>query len=439
MRFLGAIAAASATAAVVAALAAGQPGTTGDSWPIYGKDLSNSRDAGLGGPSPAAARTLHRVWRFTTPTAGLTGTPVVADGLVVAASIDGTVYALDAATGEQRWRWHYDGQDYLPGSPGIDGDRVYVTMQAPSVLLFALGLHDGALRWKTDLDPSGRYSVDASPVIWNGRVYLGLTGVKVERGETHARLRGHLVAVDSATGAIRWRSFAVPRGSDGGSIWSSPAIDPATHRLYEGTGNHFSGKAAPTTEAIVQFDADGGRLLRWYKPRLTRRQLKLDLDFGASVNLFRGPGGRLLAGELQKSGIYWALDARTMRKVWSRTTVPGGSVDSIGSTASDGTRIYGQDASGREWALSSGGRLLWVTGPGGGNTNFGPVAVANGVVYAIKSSGALEARDASKGNLLARLPLGATSWGGVSIAGGCAFTVAGRRPEQPGFVEKFCP
>jgi outer membrane protein assembly factor BamB len=53
------------------------------------------------------------------------------------------------------------------------------------------------------------------------------------------------------------------------------------------------------------------------------------------------------------------------------------------------------------------------------------VSVANGVVYSTDMSGLLTARDASTGVVLARLPLGGASWGGVSIAGGYVFAVTG--------------
>src|SRR5947208_3672646 len=73
------------------------------SWPMYGKDLANSRNGGRGGPSPSAVRRLGGVWSFQSSDGGFTGTPVVAGGKVVVASIRGSVFALDSATGRLRW------------------------------------------------------------------------------------------------------------------------------------------------------------------------------------------------------------------------------------------------------------------------------------------------------------------------------------------------
>src|SRR5215210_3237137 len=73
-------------------------------WPVYGHDLANSRNAGTDGPSFAQIPTLDEAWRFDSPTGDFTGTPVVANGTIVAGDYSGTVYGLDAVTGRVRWR-----------------------------------------------------------------------------------------------------------------------------------------------------------------------------------------------------------------------------------------------------------------------------------------------------------------------------------------------
>src|SRR5436190_6789663 len=68
-------------------------------WPIYGHDLANSRDAGVDGPSAAQVGSLSKAWTFTSSTGDFTGTPVVANGILVAGNNAGWVYGLDAVTG----------------------------------------------------------------------------------------------------------------------------------------------------------------------------------------------------------------------------------------------------------------------------------------------------------------------------------------------------
>jgi hypothetical protein len=66
------------------------------------------------------------------------------------------------------------------------------------------------------------------------------------------------------------------------------------------------------------------------------------------------------------------------------------------------------------------------------------VSVANGVVYSTDMSGHLTARDVTTGVVLAKLPLGAPSWGGVSIAGGYVFAVTGTQGTS-GYVVGYRP
>src|SRR5256884_10015778 len=70
-----------------------------------------------------------------------------------------------------------------------------------------------------------------------------------------------------------------------------------------------------------------------------------DYDFGASPNLFVGPGGRRLVGEGQKSGIYWALDRGKMRSARHTMAGPASPADrGIYPAAYDGTTRYVRDA-----------------------------------------------------------------------------------------------
>ena len=69
-----------------------------------------------------------------------------------------------------------------------------------------------------------------------------------------------------------------------------------------------------------------------------------DFDFGGSgPNLMpgKGPKGTTLVGVGQKSGIYWAFDAKTGATVWDTLVGPGAALGGIEwGTAFDGGRIY---------------------------------------------------------------------------------------------------
>jgi polyvinyl alcohol dehydrogenase (cytochrome) len=419
-------------------------------WPSYGHDLANTRNAGPAAPSPRDARRLAPAWTFTSHSGGMTGTPVVAGGTVVIGSNRCVLYALDLRSGRIRWKRSLLalGCAYMPGSAAVDGGVVYVAFGSRSLVgpqVAALSLSSGSVLWHTPLDPSqGLADVYASPVVWNGGVYVGISGQVAEEGETQARLRGALVSLDARTGAVRWRTYVVPPELDGGAVWSTAAIDPALGTVYVGSGNAYHRPAAPTTDAILALTAASGGVAGAFSAVQGDVFLDFhpgngpDADFGASPNLFAGPDGRPLVGELAKNGVYSAVDRRTMRPVWQRRTGTINVAGALSSTAYDGRRVYGQTDRGQVWALEGDGRQAWSTHRAG-KTNFSPVAVGHGVVYSIEAKGFLDARRASDAAPLARLRLGATSWGGLSIEGRTVLATTGTDLATTGRLIAFRP
>lgn len=417
-------------AAVGLALAALPASAAGD-WPVYGHDLANTRNAGQAGPSVAA---LRQAWRFDSPTGDFTGTPVVAGGVLVAGDNSGSVYALNAASGRLLWSKKL-GQP-VNGSAAIDvhapgGAAVYLPVAQPGrPQLVALSLRSGAKLWDTALTTQPDSSVFGSPVFWRGSAYIGTSGPNNDN--THAR--GSLVAVNQATGKVRWQTFTVPPGRDGAAVWSTPAIDTGTGRLYVGTGNNYHEPTTDLEDSILAVDAHSGRILAHYQATsgdsfsLPGNPVGPDADFGASPNLFTAPSGRRLLGAGQKSGTYWALDRSTMRPVWHTNIGPGSDLGGIlGSTAFDGNRIFGGDtANGQVFALGRGGSELWQSPDGPGHLS--PVAVANHVLYTIDPAGFLVARDPATGVVKTMLPLGGASFGGISASDGAVYVAVGTGP-----------
>ncbi|MEA2405780.1 MAG: hypothetical protein QOE08_2427 [Thermoleophilaceae bacterium] len=471
----------------------------GSEWPFYGRDLSNSRNGGTSGPSYNEVPTLGPVWSFHSGDGDFTGTPVMADGTLVAGAGGGTVFALDAATGKKRWA--NDLGDPINGTAAIYGGRVYVPLAKPGApSLAALDLHTGKTLWKVPVDTQKNADVFGSPVVWDpgpparrpltraqrraaarrkralakrrrarvcrrhGRrvrcpaprrrrppttatVYIGISAEFGEVNDPDVNVRGSVVALNAKTGKLRWKSYTVPPGHDGGSVWTTPAIDPASGRLFVGTGNAYHPPAASTTDSILALSARTGKLLDHHQATAgdvwnatEGKGEGPDYDFGASPNLTKAADGRTIVGAGQKSGVYWALDRGSLDPVWTATTGPPAPVVGgiIGSTAFDGRRVYGPDTpAGELWALGMDGRLNWASSDGG-PLHFGSVSVANGVVYSTDMSGHLTARDASTGAMLAKLPLGAPSWGGVAVAGGSVFAVTGSQ-NTSGWIVAYRP
>jgi polyvinyl alcohol dehydrogenase (cytochrome) len=428
----------SARISVIAAAAAlAIPSAALADWPVYGHDLSNTRSAGAEGPSVSQAGSLKQAWKFDSSHGDFTGTPVVAGGVLVAGSNLGTVYALDAVTGKQRWSRNV-GQP-INGSAAIDldapgGATAFVPIaQVGAPRLVALSLATGAVRWDTTLTRQEGADVFGSPTFWQGTVYIGTSG----QGNDEARARGSVVALDEASGTIRWQTYMVPPGDDGAPVYSTPAIDTDTSRLYVGTGNAYHEPAGDMTDSMVALNAANGQILGHFQSVAgdvwqADSPTGPDVDFGASPNLITAPDGRLLVGEGQKSGIYWALDRATMQPAWRIQAGPGSQLDGgIDSSAYDGTRIYGGDAiNGEIFALGRDGSSQWSSGTGV-PLQFSPVAEGNGVLYNASSNGQLTARAISSGAVLAQISLGAPTFGGVSIVGRALYAAIGTGPPSP--------
>lgn len=112
--------------------------------------------------------------------------PVVADGVVFVGAGDGGFHAVDAATGERRWRFATGGR--IRNGAAIDGARVLVG--SADRFLYALDLDSGRELWRFDTGAE----VDATPVVHDGRVLIGNRGYGLH-------------AVDAATGSLIWKTF----------------------------------------------------------------------------------------------------------------------------------------------------------------------------------------------------------------------------------------
>jgi outer membrane protein assembly factor BamB len=172
---------------------------------------------------------------------------------------------------------------------------------------------------------------------------------------------------------------------------------------------------------------------------------QLDLDFGAAANLFKTSAGTELVGDLQKSGVYHAANATTMKPAWTAlvgascqacnaasTAVYGGSIEGVGTPF--GTMFsLARDTGARNW-LS----------PVGDGVHYQSVSAADGVVWTVDNLANLDAFDASTGQVLAHRPLSVDAGApvtndtsaGVAIAEHKVFAAAGGAgyTSAPGYV-----
>lgn len=132
--------------------------------------------------------------------------PVVGGGHVYFGSGDGNVYALDAASGELKWKFHTG--DVVHASPAYADGVVYVGSW--DSYFYAIDARTGAEKWRFHggEDPAihNQVGFQSSPAIVDGVVYTGCRD-------------SNLYAIDAATGREKWRF-----DNNGSWVISSPAV-----------------------------------------------------------------------------------------------------------------------------------------------------------------------------------------------------------------------
>jgi outer membrane protein assembly factor BamB len=115
------------------------------------------------------------IWRHRTGPSETS--PLVADGRVYVGDWNGWVYALDAGTGRQVWRFRTGGE--VKGALALSGRRLYVGSYDHHV--YALAARTGRLIWRGSSQErlGGRGTFYSTPAAAYGRVYIGTTDGKV--------------------------------------------------------------------------------------------------------------------------------------------------------------------------------------------------------------------------------------------------------------------
>jgi outer membrane protein assembly factor BamB len=166
---------------------------------FYAVDAKNGKlkwKFATGGERRYEAKGLHGIQPKTQTIADpwdvYLSSPVVAGGTVYAGSGDGHVYALDAASGELRWK--FQAGDVVHASPAFDSGTLY--FGSWDSFLYAVDAATGKEKWrvKGGEDPvmHNQIGFQSSPSVANGIVYTGCRDSNV-------------YAIDAATGKEKWR------------------------------------------------------------------------------------------------------------------------------------------------------------------------------------------------------------------------------------------
>ncbi len=386
----------------------------GEEWISYGFTPQETRYTPLNQINASNVSRLGLVWSYEVGPGGggQEATPLVHNGVIFSITQWSVVFAVDARTGKEKWRWDPE-VNQIAVRPKICCGNVTrgVAMYDGKIIapaldgrLIALDEETGKPVWEARVSYSqDNYTITMAPRIAKGKVIIGVSG-----GEYP--VRGFVSAFDAKTGAPAWKFYTVPGpgdkdpglikaastwpkdivGGGGGSVWDAISYDPELELVYIGTGN-----AGPWSEdarkskgfdllyaaSIVAVDVNTG-LYKWHYQTVPGDEW----DFDSVQHLLQADVTikgvkRKVIMQANKNGFLYTLD-RTNGKFISG--VPFAKVNwALGLNESTGRPIINPDA---KYSAAESASIM--PGPGGAH-NWSPMSFnpTLGLLYLSAQSG----------------------------------------------------
>lgn len=344
-----------------------QPGAVADGdpdqWPVHGGTPLEQRFSPLDQINADNVQTLGLAWSATFDTnRGQEATPIMVDGVLYVSTAWSKVYAYDAATGRELWRFDPE----VPGGKAVhaccdvvnrgvavaDGKVLVGTIDGR---LIALDSRNGKPIWSAQtFDPELPYTITGAPRIVKDKVVIGNGGAELG-------VRGFVSAYRLDTGKLAWRFYTVPgdpakgpdgaasdealariakptwfgrwwvNGGGGGTVWDSIVFDAELNQLYIGVGNGsvWDRKIRSAGEgdnlfvaSIVALDPDTGKY-RWHFQETPGDQW----DYTSTQQITLADlaiDGRKRKALLHapKNGFFYVVDRTTGRLISAKNFVP---------------------------------------------------------------------------------------------------------------------
>src|SRR5438034_6344606 len=258
--------------------------TSQSDWTTYHGDPSGNRYTTLTQIDKTNVARLAPRWVFPIPNVTqVENTPAVAGGIMYVSSAN-EVYALDAGSGRQVWRYRRPRTAGLAGNAAIgfnrgvaiSGNRLF--MLTDNAHMISIDRFNGDLLWETEMaDWHQNYNGTSAPLVVGNLVVSGTAG-----GDEG--VRGFVAAYDMMTGKEVWRFWTVPNpgepGSEtwqgkqtehrGGASWMTGTYDPQLDLVYWPAGNpglDYNGDDRQGdnlySDSILALEAKTGKM-RWY-------------------------------------------------------------------------------------------------------------------------------------------------------------------------------
>jgi len=339
-------------------------------WAAYGGDAGGMRYSSLTQITPGNVGELHVAWIFRTGDLGqgvkdwnhsaFEATPILYDGALFLTTSGTDVIAVNAATGQLRWRHDSKTRNDLRYSDGVSRGvslwideasprdakchaRIYAATLDSRLLAMdaatgsacadfgehgALNLLEGIRSQFKEGDEHRNYLATSPPAVLDGKIIIGSS-----IGDNRAVLEelGTVRAFDARSGRLLWSWDPIPRDASNpvysqwspqsigeasaANAWAPLSVDAARHLVFVPTGSvspDFYGGERPGdnrwANSIVALDADTGRL-KWGQ-QLVHHDL-WDYDVGSQPTLVDlVHGGKRVAAVIQatKTGFLYTFD-----------------------------------------------------------------------------------------------------------------------------------
>ena len=346
----------------------------GGSWPSYNRTLTSERYSPLDAINVRTVRDLKVLCSYDTRLRESfeTGPLMVEGALIGTTALD--IFSIDPGNCRENWRTH---EDYKVRTLGPESRRSLprrsFVPRHHGRARPRLRLQDRrALVGSVDRRPGNGEIVDAAPIAWNGRVYVGVaTGFK--------GMKGRMYALSAATGSILWETYLVPRNESdpnrgpagampqsavatwknapdvpisGGGTWTSYTLDPATGRLYVPAANPSPDFVSSLregenlyTDSVVILDANTGGYLNHFQ--IAPRDWH-DWDVSNAPAVITTQAGRQVLSFAPKNGHLYGVDLATNAQIYRSAVTRVENVDAPLSTDRD-THFCPGAVGGGEW------------------------------------------------------------------------------------------
>jgi quinohemoprotein ethanol dehydrogenase len=323
-------------------------GKHGEDWLTYGFTPGETRYSPLNQLNTSNAKRLGLAWWYNLGAGGggQEATPLVWNGTIYGITNWSVVFAVDARTGKERWRWDPE-VNQAAVRPAVccgvvnRGIALYQNMIIAPIIdgrLEALNAETGKPLWESRVAYSqDEYTITMAPRIAKGKVIVGVSG-----GD-HPK-RGFFDAYDAITGRRLWRFYTIPgdpskpfensamrKASEtwdpeawklggGGAVWDGIAYDPETDLVYAGTGNAepwpeefrgSKGKDGLYACSILAVQASTGEL-KWHYQLVPDDTWDFDsVQQMMLANLTINGKQRKVIMQASKNGFFYVLDRVT--------------------------------------------------------------------------------------------------------------------------------